>query len=191
MECSSLTLRPEFFFIILAFLQGITQTTEQWRQLIKRMERLTKENDKLKEVMNLIERNIQRAQRERDLVESNARFLEYQKGVLSKQLASVFEQVRGESEQLSSASEQLERKFEQLKNISEQKIGMAYRRMCFVLLNSHIFCDDYCACRARCRARPAMLGRRLTPRGEGEGVRASRQTGQGAERFVPPSRSYY
>ena len=67
-------------FIILVFLQGIAQTTEQRRQLIKRMEPLAKENEKLKEVMNLMERNIQRAQRERDLVESNALDLEYQRG---------------------------------------------------------------------------------------------------------------
>ena len=53
-------------------LQGITRTTEQWHQLIKRMEPLTEENKKLRETMNLMERNIQRAQRERDLAESNA-----------------------------------------------------------------------------------------------------------------------
>ena len=55
------------------------------------MEPLTKENEKLKEAMNLMERNIQRAQRERDLAESNARDLEYQKGILSEQLATVSE----------------------------------------------------------------------------------------------------
>ena len=55
------------------------------------MEPLTEENKKLKEAMNFIERNIQRAQRERDLAESNALDLEYQKGVLSKQM-------RGKSE---------------------------------------------------------------------------------------------
>ena len=44
------------------------------------------ENKKLKKVMQLMEKNIQRAQRERDLAESNARDLEYQKGALSKQL---------------------------------------------------------------------------------------------------------
>ena len=65
------------FFIILAFLQGITWTVEQWHQLIRRMEPLAKENEKLKEAMNLMEKNIQRAQRERDLAESNARDLEY------------------------------------------------------------------------------------------------------------------
>ena len=61
-----------FFFVILAFVQGITWTTEQRCQLIKRMEPLTEENEKLKEAMNLMERNIQRAQHERDLAESNA-----------------------------------------------------------------------------------------------------------------------
>ena len=58
-------------------LQEITQTAEQCCQLIKRMEPLAEENKKLKETMNLMERNIQRAQRERDLAESNARDLEY------------------------------------------------------------------------------------------------------------------
>ena len=58
-------------------LQGITWTAEQHHQLIKRMEPLTEENEKLKEAMNLMEKNIQRAQRERDLAESNARDLEY------------------------------------------------------------------------------------------------------------------
>ena len=41
---------------------------------------LAAENEKLKEARNLSEKNIQRAQRERDLAESNARDLEYQKG---------------------------------------------------------------------------------------------------------------
>jgi len=40
------------------------------------MEPLAEENDKLKEAMNLMERNIQRAQRERDLTDSNAWDLE-------------------------------------------------------------------------------------------------------------------
>ena len=79
-------------------LQGITQTAEQWRQLIKRMEPLAEEIDKLKEAMNLMERNIQRAQRERDLAESNAQDLEYQKGVLSEQLAAASKQLRSKSE---------------------------------------------------------------------------------------------
>jgi len=53
------------------------------------MEPLTEENQKLKEAMNLSERNTQRAQRERDLAESIAQDLEHQKGVLSDQLATV------------------------------------------------------------------------------------------------------
>ena len=79
-------------------LQGITQTAEQWHQLIKRMEPLAEENEKLKEAMKLMEKNIQRAQCERDLAESNTWDLEYQKGILSKQLATTFEQLRGKSE---------------------------------------------------------------------------------------------
>ena len=63
--------------MILAFMQGITQTTEQRCQLINRMEPLAEENEKLKEAINLMERNLQRAQRERDLAESNAQDLEY------------------------------------------------------------------------------------------------------------------
>ena len=61
------------------------------------MEPLTEENEKLKEVMKLMERNIQRAQRKRDLAESKAWDLEYQKGVLSEQLAAASEQLRGKS----------------------------------------------------------------------------------------------
>ena len=48
------------------------------------MEPLAEENEKLKEVMKLMVKNIQRAQRERDLAESNVRDLEHQKGVLSE-----------------------------------------------------------------------------------------------------------
>ena len=58
-------------------LQGIAQTTAHQQQLIKRMEPLTEENTKLKEVVKLMEKNVQRAQREWDLTESNARDLEY------------------------------------------------------------------------------------------------------------------
>ena len=61
-----------------------------------------------------MEKNVQRAQRERDLVESNARDLEYQKGALSEQLATV-------SEQLCGSSEQLERSSKHLRSLSEQK----------------------------------------------------------------------
>ena len=67
----------------------------------------------MKEAMALMEKNVQRAQRERDLAEWNARDLEYQKGALSEQLATV--------------SEQLERSSEQLRSISEQKKGTADR----------------------------------------------------------------
>ena len=42
-------------------LQGITWTVEQCRQLIKRIEPLAEENEKLKEVIKLMEKNIQRA----------------------------------------------------------------------------------------------------------------------------------
>ena len=49
--------------------------------------------------------NIHRAQCKRDLVESNARDLEYQKGALSKQLKIIFEQLERTSEQLKSISD--------------------------------------------------------------------------------------
>ena len=55
------------------------------------MEPLAEENEKLKEVMNLMEKNIKRAQHERDLAESNVRNLDYQKGVLSEHLATMSE----------------------------------------------------------------------------------------------------
>ena len=104
------------------------------------MEPLAEENKKLKEAMNLSERNIQRAQRERDLTTSDTRDREYQKGVLSEKLAAMSEQVRSQSEQLTvvssqlkSASEQLEKKSKKLKSISEQKAGTVYRRMYFCI----------------------------------------------------------
>ena len=68
------------------------------------MEPLTEENQKLKETMNLLEKNIRRSQRERDLAESNALDLEHQKGVLSEQLAAAKEQLWSQSEQLATAS---------------------------------------------------------------------------------------
>ena len=55
------------------------------------MEPLTEENEKLKEAVKLMEKNIQKAKREHDLAESNARDLEYQKGILSEQLVTAFE----------------------------------------------------------------------------------------------------
>ena len=39
-------------------LQGIARTAVQWQQLIKRMEPLTEENEKLKEAVKLIEKNV-------------------------------------------------------------------------------------------------------------------------------------
>ena len=57
------------------------------------MEPLAEENEKLKEVMNLSERNILRARHKQDLAESNTRDLEYQKGVLSEKLADASKQL--------------------------------------------------------------------------------------------------
>ena len=79
---------------IIVHLQEITRIAEQRHQLIKRMEPLVEEKEKLKEAINLSERNIQRARRERDLAESNARDLEYQKGVLSEKLANASKQLQ-------------------------------------------------------------------------------------------------
>ena len=108
--------------------------------MIKQMEPLAEENEKLKEVKNLLEKNIQRARRERDLAESNAWDLEYQKRVLTKKLAVVSEQVQSQSKQLAavssqlkSASEQLEKKNEQLNSVSKQKAGTVYQRMYFCI----------------------------------------------------------
>ena len=57
------------------------------------MEPLVEENEKLKEAVKLMEKNIQRAQRERDLAESHTKDLEYQKGTLSNQLKTISEQL--------------------------------------------------------------------------------------------------
>ena len=98
------------------------------------MEPLTEENWKLKEAMNLLEKNAQRSQRELNLAESNALDLEYQKGVLSEQLAVAKEQLLSKSEHLDTASTQLKDAFErleQLQKISEQKKGMYDRHKCF------------------------------------------------------------
>ena len=78
-------------FYNLGALQGIAWTAIQWQQLIKRMEPLAKENEKLREAIKLMEKNVQRAQRKRDLAESNTKDLEYQKGTLSEQLKTVSE----------------------------------------------------------------------------------------------------
>ena len=53
------------------------------------MEPLAKKNEKLKEAMKLMEKNIHMSQCERDLAESNVWDLEYQKGILSEQPATV------------------------------------------------------------------------------------------------------
>ena len=76
--------------------------------------------------MNLSEKNIQRAQCERDLAESNTWDLEYQKGVLSGQLATVKDQLWSKSEQLSTASTQLKdasEQLEKLQKVSKEKRG--------------------------------------------------------------------
>ena len=82
--------------------------------MIKRMEPVIEENQKLKEVMNLSKRNTQRAQREQDLAESNVRDLEHQKGVLSEQLVVAKEQLQSKFEQLATASTQLKDASERL-----------------------------------------------------------------------------
>ena len=62
---------------VIVHLQEITLVAEQRRQLIKQMEPLAEENEKLKEAKNLSEKNIQRARHERDHAESNTWDLEY------------------------------------------------------------------------------------------------------------------
>ena len=79
---------------------------------MKRMEPLAEENKKLREALNLSEKNIKRAQRERDLAKSNSQDLEHQKGVLSERLMAASEQLKKTSEQLATVSEEL-------KNMSE------------------------------------------------------------------------
>ena len=81
----------------MVLLQGIARSTDIRRQLIKRMEPLTEENTKLKEAMKLMEKNVQRAQCERDLAESQAWDLEYKKGVVFEQLAIMSKQLWGRS----------------------------------------------------------------------------------------------
>ena len=98
------------------------------------MEPLAKENQKLKEAINLLERHTQRARCERDLAKSNVRDLEHQKGVLFEQLAAAKEQLRSKSKQLATASTQLKdasEQLEQLQKVSEQKKGTCDRRKCF------------------------------------------------------------
>ena len=87
------------------------------------MEPLAEDDEKLREAMKLMEKNVQRAQRERDLAESIAKDLEYQKGILFKQWKTVSEQLERTFEQLKSSSEQLEHTSKQLKSVSKQKKG--------------------------------------------------------------------
>ena len=81
-RCPSLALETMVFYNLGA-LMGIARTTKQRQQLIKRMEPLVEENKKLREAMKLMEKNVQRAQRERDLAKSSTKDLEYQKVTMS------------------------------------------------------------------------------------------------------------
>ena len=81
------------------------------------METLVEENQKLKEAINLSERHTQWAEHERDLAESNAWDLKYQKGVLSKQLATAKEKLRSKFVQLATASTQLKDASEHLEQL--------------------------------------------------------------------------
>ncbi|XP_066385024.1 patellin-2-like [Miscanthus floridulus] len=86
---------------VMTQIEGIARTAEQRHQLMKRMEPLAEENKKLREALDLLEKSIKRAQRERDLAESNSWDLAHQKGVLSEQLTAASEQLKKKSEQLS------------------------------------------------------------------------------------------
>jgi len=122
---------------------------------MKRMEPLAEENKKLREALNLSEQNIRRAQRERDLAESNSLDLEHQKGVLSERLSAASEQLQKKSERLAiiseelknmseqlgnknkelkNKSEQLDRKCQQFEDVSKQKSGMPYYIMYFAVI---------------------------------------------------------
>ena len=74
---------------------------------MKRMEPLAEENKILQEALSLSEKSIKRAQRERDLAESNSWDLEHQKGVLSERLTAASEQLKKKSKQLAIVSEEL------------------------------------------------------------------------------------
>ena len=56
-RCPSLVLETMVFYNLGA-LQGIARTDEQRQQLIKRMEPLVEENEKLREAMKLMEKNV-------------------------------------------------------------------------------------------------------------------------------------
>jgi len=160
------------------------------------MEPLAEENKILREALSLSEKSIQRAQRERDLAESNSRDLEHQNGVLSErltasseqlkktseELAIVSEELKNMSEQLSkkngeldSKTEQLDRKCQQLEDVSKLKSGILFHIMCFAVSGRIFFLFlIFCACRARCRTQPASPDRRTNPTRENKGVGASR-----------------
>ena len=167
------------------------------------MEPLTEENKILRDALSLSEKSIQRAQRERDLAESNSWDLEHQNGVLSErltasseqlkktfeELAVVSEELKTMSEQLSkkngeldSKTEQLDQKCQQLEDVSKLKSGILFHIMCFAVSGCIFLCLIFCACRARCRTQPASPERRTNPTGENEGIRTSQQTGQRIER---------
>ncbi|XP_066334459.1 uncharacterized protein [Miscanthus floridulus] len=78
------------------------------------MEPLAEENKILREALSLAEKSIQRAQRERDLAESNSWDLEHQNGVLSERLTASSEQLKKTSEELAIVSEELKTMSEQL-----------------------------------------------------------------------------
>ena len=139
------------------------------------MEPLAEENTKLKEAVKLMEKNVQRAQHERDLAESNAWDLEYQKGALSEQLVTMSKRLQGSFEQLEHSSEQL-------RSLFEQKKGTVDLWTSSVLPNNFNVAYDRHFCRARCRAWPVASGHRSTLGGEGEGIWASGEIGQGAKR---------
>ena len=120
------------------------------------MDPLTEENTKLKEAMKMMEKNVQRAQRKRNLAESNVRDLEYQKGTLSGQRTTI--------------SEQLKLTSEQLRSVSEQKKGTTDRRFCSALPNNLVVADDSYVCRARGGARSVASSHWSALSGEGESI---------------------
>ena len=168
------------------------------------MEPLAEENKILREALSLSEKSIQRAQRERDLAESNSQDLKHQNGILSERLTASSEQLKRTSEELAIASEelkkmseqlskkngeldskteQLDRKCQQLEDVSKLKSGILFHIMCFAV-SGRIFTPFliFCACRARCRTQLASLDRRTNPTRENEGAGASRQTVRRIER---------
>ena len=78
------------------------------------MEPLAEKNKILREALNLSEKSIQRAQRERDLAELNSWDLEHQNGVLSERLTASSEQLKRTSEEQAIASEEIKKMSEQL-----------------------------------------------------------------------------